>query len=167
MNENGATSRRKLLGLAGVAAAGAVAGGAAGVVAFGSDPSAAQPPSRSISPYGEHQAGIALGAPRVAELVAFKLGTDRAGIGRLMRLWTSDLVALADGRGAPGDTAPELAVASKGVTVTVGFGPRVFELTGQRPPGLDDLPVMKHDRLEPAWSGGDLLVMVGAVFDGR
>ncbi|NIK60070.1 Dyp-type peroxidase [Kribbella shirazensis] len=106
--------------------------------------------------------GIALGTPASAELVAFKVGTDRAGLGRLMRLWTSDIVALTGGRPAPGDTAPELAVANKGLTVTVGFGARVFELTGQKPSGLDDLPVMKHDRLDPAWSGGDLLVMVGA-----
>lgn len=154
------TTRRQFFGYAGAAAAGAAATGGA-VVALDND-TAETPVSRTISPYGDHQAGIARPAPAVAELVSFKLGTDRAGLGRLMRLWTSDLVALAGGRAAPGDTAPELAVANKGVTVTVGFGPRVFELTGQRPPGLDDLPVMKHDRLEPAWSGGDLLVMVGA-----
>ncbi|WP_350276660.1 Dyp-type peroxidase [Kribbella sp. HUAS MG21] len=98
----------------------------------------------------------------MGELVGFRVRTDRGGLGRLMRLWTSDIVALAGGRPAPGDTAPELAVANKGLTVTVGFGPRVFELTGQKPPGLDDVPVMRHDRLDPAWSGGDLLVMVGA-----
>jgi dye decolorizing peroxidase len=99
-----------------------------------------------LSPYGEHQAGIAVGAPASAELVALELTTDRAGLGRLMRLWTSDVVALAGER----------------VTVTVGFGPRVFELTGQRPRGLDDIPAMRHDRLEAAWSGGDLLLMIGA-----
>ncbi len=155
------TTRRQFFGYAGAAAAGAAATGGA-VVALDNNGATETPVSRTISPYGDHQAGIARAAPAAAELVSFKLGTDRAGLGRLMRLWTSDLVALADGRAAPGDTAPELAVANKGVTVTVGFGPRVFALTGQRPPGLDDLPVMKHDRLEPAWSGGDLLVMVGA-----
>jgi dye decolorizing peroxidase len=154
------TTRRQFFGYAGAAAAGAAATGGA-VVALDNDTTEA-PVSRTISPYGDHQAGIARVAPAAAELVSFKLGTDRAGLGRLMRLWTNDIVALAAGQGAPGDTAPELALANKGVTVTVGFGQRVFELTGQRPPGLDDLPVMKHDRLEPAWSGGDLLVMVGA-----
>ncbi|WP_410787237.1 Dyp-type peroxidase [Kribbella sp. C-35] len=155
------TTRRQFFGYAGAAAAGAAAAGGA-VVALDRNGSTEAPVSRTISPYGEHQAGIARSAPAVGELVGFRVRTDRAGLGRLMRLWTSDLVALADGRPAPGDTAPELAVANKGLTVTVGFGPRVFELTGQRPPGLDDLPVMKHDRLEHAWSGGDLLVMVGA-----
>jgi len=154
-------SRRRVLGFGGMAATGVVAG-ATGVVAVGADRTTVQPPARVISPYGTHQAGIARAAPASAELVAFKLTTDRAGLGRLMRLWTNDIVALADGRPAPGDTAPELAVANKGLTVTVGFGPRVFDLTGQRPAGLDDLPAMRHDRLEAGWSGGDLLVMVGA-----
>jgi len=122
------------------------------------------PVSRLIDPYGEHQPGIAAAPPRHAELVALKLlpGTDKAALGRLMRLWSNDIVALANGRPAPGDTVPELAVANVALTTTVGLGERVFELTGRRPAGLDDLPVMKHDRLDPAWSGGDLLVMVGA-----
>ncbi|MGW7685927.1 Dyp-type peroxidase [Kribbella sp. NPDC054772] len=154
------TSRRQFFGYAGAAAAGAAATG--GVVALSTDGSKEQPVSRTISPYGDHQPGIARAASAANELVAFKLGTDRAGLGRLLRLWSSDIVALADGRAAPGDTAPELAVANKGLTVTVGFGPRVFTLTGQKPIGLDDIPVMRHDRLQPAWSGGDLLVMVAA-----
>ncbi|TCC21299.1 Dyp-type peroxidase [Kribbella sindirgiensis] len=155
------TTRRQFFGYAGAAAAGAAATGGA-VVALAKDSTTPEPVSRTISPYGEHQVGIARGAPASAELVAFRLATDRAGLGRLMRLWTSDIVALTDGRPAPGDTAPELAVPNKGVTVTVGFGPRVFDLTGQKPRGLDDLPVMKHDRLQTTWSGGDLLLMVGA-----
>jgi dye decolorizing peroxidase len=130
------------------------------VVALHNDPE--QPAARAIEPYGEHQVGIAAASPRHAELVAFRVGTDRAGLGRLMRLWTNDIVALSSGRPAPGDTAPELAIGNVALTATVGFGPRVFELTGKKPPGLDDLPVMKHDRLDTAWSGGDLLVLVGA-----
>ncbi|WP_433168939.1 Dyp-type peroxidase [Kribbella sp. CA-247076] len=131
---------------------------------MGTDSAPEAPVRRSISPYGEHQPGIAGPTPKHAELVALKLrsGVDKAGLGRLMRLWSGDVVALAEGRPAPGDTAPELAVANVALTTTIGFGPRVFQLTGHKPPGLDDLPVMKHDRLDPAWSGGDLLVMVGA-----
>ena len=158
----GRPSRRQLFGYAGAAAAGAAVTGGA-VVALDND-KPAQPISRVIEPFGDHQLGIAATSPRHAELVALKLlpGTDKAALGRLMRLWTNDIVALANGRPAPGDTAPELAVANVALTTTVGFGPRVFELTGNKPAGFDDLPVMKHDRLDPAWSGGDLLVMVGA-----
>ncbi|TCC66471.1 Dyp-type peroxidase [Kribbella pittospori] len=158
---SGRPSRRQLFGYAGATAAGAAVAG--GVVALGKD-SGTEVVGRGVGPYGEHQPGIAAASPRHAELVAFNLrpGVDKAGLGRLMRLWTGDIVALANGRAAPGDTAPELAIGNVALTTTVGFGPRVFELTGERPPGLDDLPVMRHDRLDPAWSGGDLLIMVGA-----
>ncbi|TCO51501.1 dye decolorizing peroxidase [Kribbella antiqua] len=155
------TTRRQFFGLAGAAAAGAAVSAGA-VVALDKD----QPKptvARVIDPYGDHQPGISSPAPKHAELVAFTLrkDADKAALGRLMRLWSSDIVALGSGRPAPGDTAPELAIANVALTTTVGFGPRVFTLTGNKPGGLDDLPVMKHDRLDPAWSGGDLLVMVG------
>ncbi|MEU4193967.1 Dyp-type peroxidase domain-containing protein [Kribbella sp. NPDC026611] len=154
------TSRRQFFGYAGAAAAGAAVTGGA-VVALDNDQASALVP-RTISPYGVHQVGIAAPTPAHAELVAFRLATDKAGLGRLMRLWTGDIVALSAGRGAPGDPAPELAAANKGLTVTVGFGARVFALAGHPARGLEALPVMRHDRLEAAWSGGDLLAMVGA-----
>jgi dye decolorizing peroxidase len=159
-------SRRQLLGYAGAAAAGVAATG--GVVALGNQPAPAEAtPSRVVSPYGDHQPAIAAPTPKHAELVALNLlsSTDRAALGRLMRLWSTDIVALSEGRPPPGDTAPELAVPNTELTVTVGLGPRVFTrpgLTADKPGGLDDLPVMRHDRLLPAWSGGDLLIQVGA-----
>ena len=126
----GRPSRRQLFGYAGAAAAGAAVTGGA-VVALDNDKAAQHRPQRRlISPYGEHQPAIAAPSPKHAELVALKLlpGTDKAALGRLMRLWSNDIVALANGRPAPGDTAPELAVANVALTTTVGFGPRVFEL---------------------------------------
>ncbi|MFM9797416.1 hypothetical protein, partial [Streptomyces turgidiscabies] len=81
----------------------------------GADRSAERPPARAVSPYGEHQVGIARGAAAANELVAFQLTN---GLAQLMRLWTKDIVELT------GDN---------GLTVTVGFGPRVFELTGRKP----------------------------------
>ncbi|MET7282706.1 Dyp-type peroxidase [Kribbella sp. NPDC005582] len=156
-------SRRQLFGYAGAAAAGAAAGGAA-VVAFDKEPPVPAPVSRLISPYGDHQPGIVAAAPRHGELVAFTLlpSTDKAALARLMRLWSADVVALGNGRPAPGDTAPELVTANVRLTTTVGFGARVFELAGQKAAAPDDLPVMRHDRLQAAWSGGDLLIFVGA-----
>ncbi|QNE22496.1 Dyp-type peroxidase [Kribbella qitaiheensis] len=142
----------------------AVANNAGGSVEAAGSPAAA---SREISPYGVHQPAIAAPSPKHAELVALNLqsGTDKAALGRLMRLWSTDVTALSAGRPAPGDTAPELALGNVALTVTVGFGPRVFllpGLTAKRPRGLDELPVMSHDRLQPAWSGGDLVLLVGA-----
>ncbi|MEV8371731.1 Dyp-type peroxidase [Kribbella sp. NPDC056861] len=167
----GRPSRRQLFGYAGAAAAGAAVTG--GVVALSNEP-AAQPTAaagpeatRVISPYGDHQPAIAAASPKHAELVAFTLlaGTDKADLGRLLRTWTSDIVALSAGRPAPGDTAPELAVPGVTLTVTVGFGPKVFGLSGltdRRPQGFSDVPAMSHDRLQPGWTGGDLLILVGA-----
>ncbi|MEV6414178.1 Dyp-type peroxidase [Kribbella sp. NPDC051718] len=167
----GRPSRRQLFGYAGAAAAGAAVTG--GAVALGNASSGEPPAARdsarggTVVPYGDHQPAIAATSPRHAELVAFRLlgGTDKAGLGRLMRLWTSDIVALTAGRPAPGDTAPELAIPGVALTATVGFGPRVFTLTGladRTPRGFIDVPVMSHDRLQAAWTGGDLLVLVGA-----
>jgi dye decolorizing peroxidase len=121
----------------------------------------------SHSPFGPHQSGITTPTQRVVELVALDLlsETDVEGLGRLMRLWTGDIVALMAGRPAPGDTAPELAERNRDLTVTVGWGPAVFDVPGlgsARPGGLVEIPAMKHDRLEQRWSGGDLLLVVGA-----
>ena len=164
----GQPSRRQLFGYAGAAAAGAAAAGGAvatlGGVGAGPGDGSGSASAREISPYGVHQVAIEAASPKHAELVALDLvkGVDKAALGRLMRLWSTDIGALTAGRPAPGDTAPELALGNVALTVTVGFGPHVFALTGKQPRGLDELPVMSHDRLQPAWCGGDLVLLVGA-----
>jgi dye decolorizing peroxidase len=157
----GRPSRRQLFGYAGAAAAGAAVTG--GAVALSNNSDAEPLVSRTISPYGDHQPSIAATSPKHAELVAFTLlpTTDKAALGRLMRLWTSDIVALSAGRPAPGDTAPELSVSGVAMTVTVGFGLKVFDFV-RKPQGFSDVPAMSHDRLQPGWTGGDLLILVGA-----
>ncbi len=174
-------SRRRFLSVLGGAAAGAAAGAAvagpvtAAALRDGSGTAAAAPalPMGTVSPYGAHQAGIATPTPRFAEVLALDLrgAVDAAALGRLLRLWTGDVVALAAGRPAPGDTAPELATPHADLTITVGVGGRVFGLDGldgldglraRRPAGLVDVPPMRHDRLEPRWSGGDLVLVVAA-----
>lgn len=163
------SSRRQFLGYLGAAAAGAAASVpvTARAVAepdVGSGPSV---PMHTLSPYGAHQRGVADPTQRYVVLVALDLlaGMDPDALGRLMRLWTGDVEALTQGRPAPGDTAPDLAAANTDLTVTVGWGPGVFDLPGlgaARPPGLVEVPPMRHDRLEGRWSGGDLLLVVGA-----
>ncbi|MFZ5849143.1 MAG: Dyp-type peroxidase [Actinomycetota bacterium] len=165
-----ASSRRQFLGYVGAAAAGAAASAPLTALAIGQEqPAVGGPatPMATVSPYGVHQAGITTPTQRFTELVALDLlpDTDAEALGRLMRLWTGDVVALMAGRAAPGDTAPELAVPNADLTVTVGWGPGVFGLDGltdARPPGLHEIPPMKHDRLEERWSGGDLLLVVAA-----
>jgi dye decolorizing peroxidase len=164
------SSRRQFLGLLGAAAAGAAAAAPVTAIAVGQEDGSVDGPStpmRTLSPYGAHQSGVVEPTQRFVELVALDLlpETDAEALGRLMRLWTGDVVALMAGRPAPGDTAPELAEPNTDLTVTVGWGPGVFELPGlapTRPPGLHEIPPMRHDRLESRWSGGDLLLVVGA-----
>ncbi len=82
----------------------------------------------------------------------------------MFRLWSADIEALTAGRGAPGDTAPWLSVPAADLTVTLGVGPGLCtpDRFGAGPAGFVEVPAMDHDRLRPAWSGGDLLLLVGA-----
>ncbi len=161
-------TRRRFLGYVGSAAAGAavtVPVTSAALADDGPAPSGPASPT-TVSPFGRHQPGVTLPAQRFGELVALDLdaAVDRDALGRLMRLWTGDVVALTNGRPAPGDPAPELAAARTDLTVTVGLGPQAFDVPGlrdHRPPGLVPVPPMRHDDLAERWSGGDLLLLVG------
>jgi dye decolorizing peroxidase len=118
-----------------------------------------------VSPYGAHQAGVETPAPAVVQVEAFDLlpTVDRSGLARLMRVWSQDLEAMTQGWPVPGDQARDLLADPSSLTVTIGFGPRVFELPGlapARPAGFVALPALRQDRLEPRWSGGDLVVQV-------
>ena len=166
--------RRGFLGYLGTAAAGTAVGAGAGVAgsrAWGDEPVATDPvrvTGRTLSPWGPHQPGVAAHPGAVTELVALDVRQEllRAGdieaLGRLMRVWTSDIVALAAGSGTPGDTAPWLASANADLTVTVGLGPRLAggEWRLPAPKGFAAVPPMKHDRLDGDWTGGDLLLVV-------
>ncbi len=160
--------RRGFLGYVGSAVAGAAAGTAGGAavastqVAGAADPA---PPGRQVSPHGVHQPGVAAPTPSLVEVVALDLHPDveRDALARLLRLWTGDIEAITTGRAAPGDPAPWLAAGMADLTVTVGFGGGAFtsRLLGTPPPGLVDVPPMRHDRLQPRWCGGDVALLVG------
>lgn len=165
-----ALSRRHLLGLAGAGATGLAVGGVGGYVTGRARPAAPVGSANNVigqtySPFGPHQPGIITPVPAASSLVAFTLlpDTDRVALGRLMRLWTGDIVALMAGKAVAGDTTPEMAQRAVSLTVTVGFGPQIFARAGiPVPPGLADIPAMRHDALRDDFSGGDLLVLVAA-----
>lgn len=161
-------SRRQFLGYVATSVA-AVGSGAVGARALAGDPAAVLPAASvaSYSPHGEHQAGVLASGQSVVHLIALDLlpATDAAALGRLLRVWTSDVEALMTGNGPLGDPAPELAEGGNALTVTVGLGHGAFALDGlaaHKPAGLSAVPPMRHDALLPAWSGGDLLLVVGA-----
>lgn len=181
-------SRRRVLELAGVAAAGVAVGGLGTlgleqVLAPGrSGDAAALPDLNGTEPFhGAHQAGIATIAQERLVTVAFDITSNRReDIRSLLQAWTAAAEKLTAGQpvGAvagtaeapPGDTGEATDLGPAHLTVTVGFGPTFFESGGvdrfgfaaRRPAPLVDIPRFAGDELDPARSGGDILLQACA-----
>lgn len=162
--------RRRLFAYLGSAAAGAAVGAAVGATARGTGADAgagaAGAPARpgaTISPWGTHQPGIAQPTPASVEVLSFTL-TERAAqdpeaLPRLLRVWSTDIEALTQGRGSPGDTTSGLAQKNGDLTITVGLGGRALSRL-PTPAGWKPTPAFAHDKLQERWNGGDLVVLV-------
>lgn len=168
-------SRRRVLSYAATAAAGVAAGTGAYSLLDAPDDTSERDQGDNIQdtsapalnePYGAHQVAIELAPAEVQEFLAFDVrpDLDKDGLARLLRAWTGSIESLTAGRGALGDPAPWLADAAAGLTVTVGLGPGLAAPGGmlEGPEGFSRIPPMDHDKLQPAWSGGDLLLIIGA-----
>jgi deferrochelatase/peroxidase EfeB len=167
-------SRRGFL-LGGVAVAGAGVGGLAGHVA---EPKQATPaPADRVSFYGSRQAGIATPPQQRLAFAAYDVvTTDRTALQELLKTWTAAAAAMCTGQMVPGDsTTPAAPPADTGeavglspanLTVTIGFGPSLFDdrfgLAGKRPAALADLPRFPRDQLETQNSNGDLCIQACA-----
>jgi len=173
----GSLHRRHLLtgGVAFVAGVAGAAGAAAVSTASTSDSpqrtvdaAAADDTGAGVVPfYGPRQAGVSTEPQAHASFVAFTLnaGTDRAALARMMRLLTDDAARLTRGVAPLGDTEPELATLPARLTVTFGFGPELYRAAGRperRPSSVEPIPPFAIDRLEEAWTGGDLLIQICA-----
>ncbi|WP_354178385.1 Dyp-type peroxidase [Arthrobacter sp. UYP6] len=116
--------------------------------------------------YGARQSGIETPAQAHAVFLALDLkpGLTRQRLAALLRLLSDDAAALTQGRPALADTEPELAVSPARLTVTFGFGPALVALAAPElaPPWLRPLPAFGIDRLQPAYTGGDLLLQLCA-----
>ncbi|MBE1603338.1 Dyp-type peroxidase [Actinopolymorpha pittospori] len=141
------------------------------VPAAGSD----TPRSRRIPFHGYHQAGIATPPQRVATFLSFDLvATSRGELVDLFRTLTSRARFLTAGGTPPkrpgsppsdsGILGPNLV--PDGLTVTVGLGASLFDgrfgLAPSKPVQLVTMTPFLHDDLDPALSGGDLLVQLCA-----
>ena len=180
-------SRRSLL--VGAGAVGAV--GAAGAVAVAATSSASTstgaPDSTAqvVEFTGEHQAGIVTPAQDRLHLAVFDVVTDdRDALAEMLREWTAAAARMTRGLdaapggsvggsplAAPADTGEALGLSPAHLTLTVGFGPSLFRdargrdrfgLAGIFPAALAPLPPFRGDRLEPARSGGDIVVQACA-----
>ncbi|MFJ1702609.1 iron uptake transporter deferrochelatase/peroxidase subunit [Kitasatospora sp. NPDC088346] len=180
----GSVSRRAVIGWAGAGVAlGAVAAGSVAVAAnTGGDPAPAPAQAADIPFYGEHQAGIATAVQDRLHFAAFDVvTTNRDALVKMLKEWTKAAAAMTGGRevgtGAtglaeapPDDTGEALGLPSSRLTLTVGFGPGLFQKDGvdrfglgaRRPEALIDLPKFPHDNLDPNRSGGDICVQACA-----
>jgi deferrochelatase/peroxidase EfeB len=176
-----APSRRALIGWggAGLALGAAVAGGAVAMTRTGDDmdPAAADA-GGAVDFHGAHQAGIATPVQDRLHFAAFDVTTtDRAAFVQMLKDWTEAARRMtagqAVGEGAygglaeapPDDTGEALGLKPSRLTLTIGFGPTLFDkfgLRGKRPEALVDLPKFPGDNLDRTRSGGDLCIQACA-----
>jgi len=163
-------SRRSLLGRAGLLAGAGVAGG----VLAGCSTGSSAPPPRTVPFRGQYQAGIDTAAQDRLAFAAFDVapGSTRDDLVAMLTSWTAAAEAMTLGQPVPGsndeqqsppaDTGEAAGLAPGNLTVTVGFGPGLFDgrfgLAARRPAGLAALPALPGDFLDPAKSSGDVCI---------
>lgn len=156
-------SRRGLLTGAGLGAAGIAAGAVAVDRSRETD----------LVPFdGPHQAGITTRQQDALHFAAFDVVTsDRRELEDLLQRWTRMARQMASGvplageggaHAVPADTGEAADLGAANLTVTVGFGPSLFDdrfhLSAQRPEELRDLPHFPGDQLIREICGGDLCI---------
>jgi deferrochelatase/peroxidase EfeB len=178
----GPSRRALLLGAAGgglVVGAAAGVGGSLAVRAIQSADEETIDLTRSFAFYDQaHQAGIQTPPQRYSVYMTFDMASEsRQDLQVLLARWSGAIAQLMAGRTigaveparpdavAP-DTGEALDLAPAGLTVTVGFGPGLFDrrfgLGAKKPPLLAALPDLPSDHLQAALSGGDLSVQACA-----
>jgi deferrochelatase/peroxidase EfeB len=176
-------SRRRLFGVAGAGAAALGVGAAAGVAADRTlEPErVANAESAGAVPFhGGHQAGIVTPAQDRMHFVALDVTTSsREELAQLLKDWTVAAERMTRGLEAvehgavgglhdatPKDTGEALGLPASALTLTIGFGPSLFDdrfgLADKRPAALKDLPAFPGDQLDPARTGGDICLQACA-----
>ena len=161
-------------GLLGAGAGVVVAGGVGYGIAEASDGSGSQGSATDAVPfYGEHQAGIATDAQDRLAFAAFDVtSTSVEDVKSMLGLWAAAASRMTAGlpvgsvngqpESPPVDTGEALGSAPAQLTITVGFGPSLFDerfgLAKRRPAALAALPSLPGDALDPATSDGDICV---------
>ncbi|MEV7025407.1 iron uptake transporter deferrochelatase/peroxidase subunit [Kitasatospora sp. NPDC093558] len=186
-NSRSTVSRRAVIGWAGAGVAlGAAAVGSVAAATRQDDPgpAPAAAPGAEVPFYGDHQAGIATPVQDRLHFAAFDVSekATRESLAKLLKEWTKAAAAMTGGRevgtGAasglpeapPDDTGEALGLPASRLTLTIGFGPGLFEKDGvdrfglkaKRPEALIELPNFKGDKLDPLRSGGDICVQACA-----
>jgi deferrochelatase/peroxidase EfeB len=168
-------SRRRFLGAA-LGAAGVAAGAGVGFGAGRASADTSKAPTSAGGPvgfYGPKQAGIATPAQDRLAFAAFDVTSPNvADVQTTLGLWAAAAAQMTQGlpigstetapQSPPVDTGEALGLAPAQLTITVGFGPTLFDerfgLASRRPAALVDLPSFANDALDPTRTGGDLCV---------
>lgn len=178
-------SRRGLLGLIG--AGGLVAGGLGGAAIGAAEASGGGASGgRTVHPFhGEHQAGITTAVQDHLHFAAFDMADDasRDDLIALLQDWSYAAARMTQGldvsasgavggspHAPPDDTGEALGLPASSLTITIGFGPTLFEKDGvdrfgiaaRRPAALTPLPRFLGEDLVPLGTGGDLCVQACA-----
>lgn len=183
----GRLSRRRFFGgSAALAGAGGLvlgAGGAAAAAAAARKPPTdvelvAQRSALTEPFYGEHQGGISTPPQDHLVFTAFDLtATTPTELQLVLAKWSAAMAQMTAGRpvgkvqpnraqGVPADTGEAADMGPQGLTLTLGFGPSLFDgrfgLEKFAPAGFEQLPAMAGESLDPAMTGGDLCIQACA-----
>ncbi len=149
---------------------------AAGGIVGASVPAAAAARGGRLPFHGRYQGGITTPPQAHMRFAAFDVSGSRADLAGLLRAWSDAAARMCAGAPvgpvggdpdtAPVDTGDAYGLRAARLTVTIGFGPSLFDgrfgLEAGYPPALAELPAFTGDRLEPGRSGGDLAVQACA-----
>lgn len=144
-------------------------------------PSIRAPSESVVSFYGAHQAGIATPAQEYLSIASFDVTSERVeDLRGILQQWTAAAASLTAGAPyqpasqessqPPADTGEAIGLDPARLTITIGFGPGLFESHGhdrfaiahRRPSMLAPLPPFQGESLDPNSSGGDLCVQACA-----
>ncbi|MGI4895384.1 MAG: iron uptake transporter deferrochelatase/peroxidase subunit [Janthinobacterium lividum] len=171
-------SRRGVL--TGAAVVGAAGLGASGVALAGRGVSSASAVARTVAFHGPKQAGIITPAQDQLVFAALDVTTTDAGaLADVLARWGEAVATMTTGSalggvaglgGAadepPTDTGEAHELAAANLTVTLGYGPSLFDgrfgLQDKRPAALEELPVLPGEQLDPTKCGGDLCLQACA-----
>lgn len=172
-------TRRKFLATGAAAGGGLVVGGVGGYLAAGGedDASASASGTGRIPYYGRHQAGITTPQQDRLHFASFDVTTSSAReLRAMLEAWTIAAARMTQGDPAgpqvtnpdapPDDTGEATGLGASRLTITIGFGPTLFEKNGRdrlglkskMPSALKPLPALPSDDLIEEISGGDICV---------
>jgi deferrochelatase/peroxidase EfeB len=150
-----------------------VAGAGAGYAVGDVDGDGMTKAAEQVPFYGTYQAGIATPAQDRLAFAAFDVVTsDLQALEGMFGQWSAAASLMTAGKlvgptvsdpeSPPVDTGEALGLPPAGLTVTVGFGPSLFDdrfgLASKRPAALAELPPLPGDQLDRSISDGDICV---------